>query len=417
MTAKSLIYEVALDVAPAVLSDFDNWLEAHVRQMLSMAGFLSADILRQEAEDGQPRRIVQYRVRDEEALETYLRDDAERMRADGSARFGDAISATRRTYLARPGQEGRGQLIIADHSYEHCLNCGAPLIDTFCSSCGQRNRRRLPTVLELVGELVGEVLEYDSRFWKTLWPLLRRPGFLTREFIEGRRVKFLPPVRMFLVLSIVFFGLSGLTEIDTDSTEVRTDGESVALVQDTDPPEAPAPDAWDVHAEGIPLLDDPEVKDRLVRQLAKAQEDPVVLLQAMARELPTMMLMFLPVLALVLQMLYPLAGHRYVEHLIFSIHFHSFFFLQIIIVMVLGRIADTAESFELPGLTLLQVLFGLAVAAAVIWTPTYLFRSLRTVYRQGRLMTTFKFLLLVVAYLLSLALTTLITAVIAGLSL
>jgi len=417
LTAKSLIYEVALDVAPAVLGDFDAWLEVHVRQMLGMAGFLSADIVRQTAEDGRPRRIVQYRVRDEEALDTYLREDADRMRAEGVTRFGDAISANRRTYLARPGQEGRGQLVISDRTYERCLNCGAPLIDTFCSSCGQRNRRRLPTVLELIGELVGEVLEYDSRFWKTLWPLLRRPGFLTREFIEGRRVKFLPPVRMFLVLSIVFFGLSGLTEIDAESAEVRTDGDTVELIQDTDPPEAPAPDAWDVHAEGIPLLDDPETKDRLVRQLAKVQEDPVLLLQAMARELPTMMLAFLPVLALVLVLLYPLAGHRYVEHLIFSIHYHSFFFLQVIIVLIFGRIADSSEAFALPGTTVLQVLFGLSIAAAVIWTPIYLFRSLRTVYRQGRLMTTFKFLLLVVAYLLSLILTSLVTAVIAGLNL
>jgi len=63
------------------------------------------------------------------------------------------------------------------------------------------------------------------------------------------------------------------------------------------------------------------------------------------------------------------------------------------------------------------VLFGISVAAVVIWTPIYLFRSLRSVYLQGRLMTTFKFLLLVISYLLSLALTTAVTAVIAGLSL
>jgi quinol monooxygenase YgiN len=416
LTAKSLIYEVSLEVDPAAVARFDPWLAQHVQEMLRIEGFLSADIQREEPEDARPRRVILYRMRDEQALETYLSDHADGMRQKGLAMFGDAFTASRRTYLVAPGPR-TGQLVIPDLGYDLCLNCEAPLLGSFCSACGQRNRRRLPRVLEMLGEVLGEVLEYDSRFWKTLWPLLRRPGHLTREFIDGRRVKFLPPVRMFLVLSIVFFALSGLTDADTDSVTVDGDGEDVELVQDSDPPDAPAPDEWVVDADGYPFLDDPELQDRLVRQLAKIQEEPGLLVVAMARELPTMMLVFLPVLALVLQLLYPIAGHRYVEHLIFSIHYHSFFFLQIILVMLLGRLSNFMQSTELTGAGLMEVAFGLSVAAVVIWTPIYLFRSLRRVYQQGRLMTTFKFLLLIVSYLVSLALTSLVTAVIAGLSL
>jgi quinol monooxygenase YgiN len=416
LAAKSLIYEVSLEVDPAALAQFDPWLEQHVQEMLRIEGFLSADIRREDEEGPRPTRVVQYRMRDEEALETYLSEHAEAMRQQGLERFGDSFSASRKTYLAKPGPSS-GQLVIPDLGYDLCLNCEAPLIGSFCSACGQRNRRRLPKVLELVGEMLGEVFEYDSRFWKTLWPLLRRPGHLTREYIDGRRVKYLPPVRMFLVLSIVFFGLSGLTDADTDSVTIDNDGEEIELVQDTDPPDAPAPNEWAVDAEGYPFLDDPELQDRLVRQVVKIQEEPGLLVVAMARELPTMMLVFLPVLAFVLQLLYPIAGHRYVEHLIFSIHYHSFFFLQIILVMLLGRIATGMEAMEITGAGLMEVVFGISVAVVVFWTPIYLFRSLRTVYLQGWIMTTFKFLLLIVSYLISLALTTLVTALIAGLSL
>lgn len=414
MVAKTLTYEVTLDVDRPVLADFDRWLESHVREVLALDGFLSASVDEGEAEEGQGRRVVRYRMRDRQALDEYLATHAERMRADGQERFGERMRASRRTWLAKPGPD-EGKLFVPEVGFKRCQNCEAPLMGTFCSSCGQRNRRRLPRLIEFMGELLGEVFEYDSRFWKTLWPLLRRPGFLTREYIDGRRVSYLPPLRMFLVLSVFFFLLAGLTDnIQVDASVDGAEGEE--LVQADDPPEAPAPEEMDLHVEGLPFLEDPDVQQRLVEQYTKVEERPELLARAMAEELPTMMLAFLPVFGLVLMMLYPLGDRRYVEHLILSIHYHSFFFLEVIILMLLFRFAGALEAAEVPGQTLAMVVAGLSTAVVVIWTPIYLFRSLRVVYGQGWFVTLIKFLLLNVAYLVALGLTTAITAVIAGLN-
>lgn len=87
----------------------------------------------------------------------------------------------------------------------HCLNCGASLGGQYCGQCGQRARSRLISLWELTRDAFGDLFELDSRLWRTLIPLLARPGRLTRDYLEGRRARYMPPFRMYLVLSLVFF--------------------------------------------------------------------------------------------------------------------------------------------------------------------------------------------------------------------
>lgn len=99
-----LVYEVNLEVAAAIAPAYRAWLDAHVREMTVLPGFLGAQVY----EVGEPRAdgalslCVHYRLRDAAALEEYLRGHAPRMRADGVARFGDGFSATRR--ILRPAR-------------------------------------------------------------------------------------------------------------------------------------------------------------------------------------------------------------------------------------------------------------------------------------------------------------------------
>ena len=88
---------------------------------------------------------------------------------------------------------------------EVCLNAGTKLAGQYCGNCGQRATSRLISVWELLRDAVGDRLELDSRLWRTLVPLVIRPGQLTRDYLEGRRARVMPPFRMYLVLSILFF--------------------------------------------------------------------------------------------------------------------------------------------------------------------------------------------------------------------
>ena len=108
-----------------------------------------------------------------------------------------------------------------------CANCHAALAGEYCGVCGQRHEPHVHTVAHFAGEAFESVSHADSRLWRTLWYLLARPGFLTREFFAGRRVRYLPPFRLYLVISVLFFLVVGLPDkpmfVDDGPTPDRVD--------------------------------------------------------------------------------------------------------------------------------------------------------------------------------------------------
>ena len=86
-----------------------------------------------------------------------------------------------------------------------CANCGATVVGHYCSNCGQRFEHEIHSVWHFTREATEDLTHADSRLWGTLYALLFKPGFLTREFLDGRRVRYLPPLRLYLVLSVAFF--------------------------------------------------------------------------------------------------------------------------------------------------------------------------------------------------------------------
>jgi len=91
-----------------------------------------------------------------------------------------------------------------------CGNCGSPLLGEYCYACGQPVSGMVRHFSTIVGDFTDTVLNWDARLPRTLWPLLVRPGFLTREYFAGRRVRYVSPVRLFVTLAIVTFFVAQL---------------------------------------------------------------------------------------------------------------------------------------------------------------------------------------------------------------
>jgi hypothetical protein len=89
--------------------------------------------------------------------------------------------------------------------YHQCENCHQPLAGPFCAQCGQQAESTLKYFWVVILHLLDDIFSFDSRAARTILPLLARPGFLTNEYIAGKRVHYVPPLRLYLFISIVFF--------------------------------------------------------------------------------------------------------------------------------------------------------------------------------------------------------------------
>lgn len=104
---------------------------------------------------------------------------------------------------------------------KNCLNCGHDVEEHFCSKCGQENIEVKEDALHMVAHAIADYFHFEHKFFGTLKPLLLQPGELTKQYVAGKRVKFIHPIRLYIFVSIVFFliVLSGSKRSDNKSTE------------------------------------------------------------------------------------------------------------------------------------------------------------------------------------------------------
>ncbi|MDH3751164.1 MAG: DUF4286 family protein, partial [Gammaproteobacteria bacterium] len=201
MTSQSgPIYEVTFFVDRDIADECDRWLEEHVRKTLREPGVVDCNVFSIADDDaGRVRRVCLHVLESDEALDAFL--DGAGTDIDGELESLFSAQASLQGRVLREDQAPD----VAPGASPNCLNCGARLRGQYCGGCGQRSRSRLISLWELISDAFGDLLEIDSRLWQTLIPLLIRPGRLTHDYLQGRRARYMPPFRMYLVLSLLFF--------------------------------------------------------------------------------------------------------------------------------------------------------------------------------------------------------------------
>ena len=222
-----------------------------------------------------------------------------------------------------------------EDSQQYCRNCRAPVTGEYCASCGQREGRADKRFLDLAGELLGDVFDMDSRFWRTLACLLLRPGFLSAEFIAGRRARYLPPLRLYLVISFVVFLLMSMGTADMAGSQgnvVTVGSDDAVPTVDTEQLATAAadPNDWNVDI-GVTDEHSPQwmqdTEQRIEQNALKLRNDPNQFVEVLVDYLPQMMFLLLPLFALLIQLMYLGSAFHYLQHLVFSLHYHSFVYL------------------------------------------------------------------------------------------
>jgi hypothetical protein len=246
-----------------------------------------------------------------------------------------------------------------------CLNCDRPLTGQYCSGCGQKDVERDPRLRELAHEAADELLHWDGKLAATLGALARRPGFLTREDLAGRRARYVSPLRLYLTASVVYFAILALIPRLT-AVQFKID--------DTDrkaPPTAAAPNT-------APTSDTATFGSRKRDAFDRVARDPAKFQEALRHNEPKAMFVLLPVFALVLRGLYRTRG-RYPAHFIFALHVHAFAFLLLAIAT-----APAALSAKFDGLDEFAMI-AILVYVAIALRRTYDESWARTVAKTGAL--------------------------------
>lgn len=126
-----------------------------------------------------------------------------------------------------------------------CQDCAAPISGSYCSNCGQETRIEVPTVRQFVHELLDQYVAVEGKLGRTLRVLLSRPGQLTVDYIEGRRQRYVRPLKLYVSISVVFFGLVGILPDEISNPFVHVKGDPAAdpakAVQHDTPPPPPPP--------------------------------------------------------------------------------------------------------------------------------------------------------------------------------
>lgn len=289
---------------------------------------------------------------------------------------------TRRTSLRKPRFRRRVRAPVRVH---HCPNCGQLVTGSFCANCGQRNTPRLVSVRRMAAEALEDQLSVNSALPRTLLGLLFRPGFLTREYLAGRIARYIPPFRLYLVASLIFFALFPIvTNVGQFAEEVIERGarEADAARANNDP-----------NVENVNFAVDTTSLPGWLRPIARPvmrQEDRLnrmdtrqvgrELLAGLARNIPRAVFLLLPVFALILKLLYLRQRRLYVGHFVFALHVHAFAFLLFTVALIVDN-------------TLLKALMA-------VWLLVYLFWAMMRVYEQSAPITALKYVGLAVGYLL-----------------
>jgi uncharacterized protein DUF3667 len=260
----------------------------------------------------------------------------------------------------------------AERAAERCANCDHELHGEFCSACGQSAHELHRPVGEMVSHAFEDLLHLDTRFIRTVWPLLLKPGEVMRKYLAGQRVAFVPPLRTYLIAALAFFGVFALLAEKPKVTVVTTGS-----------PEAEAFAAARKKGGNNGVLFNLPPQNRLFGRayetaVARAKADPQAFGHAVFGNIPRSFFVLLPVFALLLKLFY--RSRYYIEHLVFSLYYHAFVFSWFTLILLVGA----GDRWMFPSL---RIAIGVAMGA---WMAAYLPLALRRVYRGSWVKTLLK---------------------------
>ena len=294
----------------------------------------------------------------------------------------------------------------ADLAEQPCRNCGAMVTQRYCPNCGQLAASFHRPILSLIGETIGDTFTLDGRLARTLPVLMFRPGRLTRNYTQGKRARYVPPFRLFLLASLLFYlvlfafvrpgqYINVDDETRAEITASIADGQTqdgAEIVQETARERL---DRANIHVEAPA-----DVQENIENQIVAVLENQDQFVAQIENWLPRLSILIVPLTIFALTMLHVWRRSLYIyDHAIHALHLHSWIYLTGGFLMLAGP--------YLPGIVLWAFLIGFFI---------YVWRSLAVVGQTGIFMSGMRFFLLLIFWQIVIIAIILTTVIVSGMS-
>jgi len=221
-----------------------------------------------------------------------------------------------------------------------CLNCGTPLSGRYCSACGQEDRPVAPTLRVVLGDAWGAITNLEGRILQSLGLLFFFPGFLTQEYLAGRRARWVSPVRLYLVVSVTYFALMSLTGWSGFDFNIDVTGDTPT-----------------------------ETRAELERFGFESQEELDRTVQAaIGIWIPRAMFLLVPIFSALVAFARRPSRRTFPEHMVFALHVHAAWFWGFAMTSVAsGIVENAAVDSILTALSIAYALWYLVVAFRAVY--------------------------------------------------
>jgi hypothetical protein len=258
-----------------------------------------------------------------------------------------------------------------------CLNCGHPLSGPFCAGCGQKRSALDLTLTEFLHETTHELTNWDGKVPNTLKTLFMKPGLLTLDFFEGRRARWLSPLRLYLICSIGYFLSGPFVEAITHRTEREM---AEFTITNVDGSKTLTPEARAEFENGFPARI--FGLDRIEHAVAKSEQFNREIQAVRSKS----MFILLPLFAVFTRAMWRRRVPRYPAHLYFALHLHAAWFGMVALFTVFAGFVPSV---------VVGAIVGVAVFVYSMW---YALTAARRVFKDSWPLTVAKSCAVAVVY-------------------
>ncbi|MFB9076530.1 DUF3667 domain-containing protein [Flavobacterium procerum] len=287
-----------------------------------------------------------------------------------------------------------------------CLNCRHVVEQKFCPNCGQENSESRKTFHHLFVHFFEDLTHYENAFWRTIRNLLFKPSTLTKEYLSGKRLSYLAPVRLYIFISFITFLLIALFPSKTKDSLTKGEKEITSNFESSEKNGLNSNKKKYFQLKSMKEIDSIQkygkeseklnafsywVYEKAVHVTETNTKKEIIekFVESFFHNIPKILFIVMPFFAFFLWLFHNKKRWYYFDHGIFTLHYFSFLLLMFLIMFIIDRIIGSFGE-DSP----LSLISNITTFVGTVWMCYYFYPAHHRFYGESRTVSFVKSVLL-----------------------